>query len=996
MYIEPTQTQPAASQKKSANSAMNKNQDLLTIETRDSPLCKPRYYKAKVDWQRVVLLLLSDDALQTTVQKCHFRMLNVCHETERGFYMDFLKKGLKKKGDLALVTPAKLTKAVLHKWYHNVDTTFNDHINIEYYMTCERGSGRLYVRNNIGYLPMRLEIRHFLCRELYTDIDVVNCHPSMLDQVFKNQFRELNGYVLNREDYFDKLQEHYRPYLEGLAEWRVHGETKEHFKTLLIRILYGGNLISWVMTLMDYGKVQYSEVETYCRDVVGWPEFCTRLKEEVTEMTRQVKEQNKWLADKEAASFAKHSKDGSGYRNEAGSILSFFLAEHERRVLQAMVEFLKKKGFIPKGNYVELCFDGAMVPKDESRPITKATLFDLSQHVQLKTGFSLEFKVKEMDDFQIDQVVEPLRADIEDVVVEAEEERETPVVESDMQAIDLVYDQLKDVIKHSRKKTFFKAPGTNRWVVDDRACRAHVNHYVERTGIRKYNNNGNAVVFAENRNNATKIADGVLERAMINEDDSFYEKLHTTTRGKLCFADGVLDVAKKEFTLWDSEEMRANPVETYIMVERNFRDAFENRFTEYWQAVKDELKAMVLHPIFEDKLPEVMHLLSRAFAGFVADKTWAMFVGNRNCGKGVMEALFLAALGAYVTSINSSNFINGRASGEADKMNAWLMDLEWPRLAISSEMPPHNLELDGNRVKSVSSGGDNQSARANYAHEARKFFIDAMLFLMVNTEGKMNPPDAWETCYKIQSAREFLSEEVLLEKKEAFDELVRDAEIQLASAQKTSNAKAIREAEEALERSMEGRERYFSTRSLQDNDIKQTCRTREDFRNAFVLLLLDYFVDAPVPRNCLDAFRADEYDHVMMVMPTLFSFDKSHTEWRLKSEEVREIWDTYFRYTIQLEKFRVLLKSWGAEDHRTKKVRGGLKGIKFHDAAAKKTGFAELQDSKRSPSEKYRRMYEQGKTSLGECSDLEDEGTERECDTPGDGTPQQAKKRKCL
>eukprot|EP01031_Cornospumella_fuschlensis_P024678 gene24678-29820_t len=886
--------------------------------------------------------------------------------------MDFLKTGLKKKADLALVTSAKLTNVVLHKWYHNVDTTFNDHINIEYYMTCEHKSGRLYVRNNLGYLPMRLEIRHFLCRELYTDIDVVNCHPSMLDQVFKNQFPELRGYVLNREDYFDQLQEHYRPYLGDLAEWRVHGETKEHFKTLLIRILYGGNLISWVMTLMDYGKVQYSEVETYCRDVVGWPEFCTRLKEEVTEMTRQVKEKNPWLAAKEAASYAKYSKDGSSYRNEAGSILSFVLAEHERRVLEAMVEFLKKKGFIPKGNYVELCFDGAMVRKDESRPITKATLYDLSQHVQLKTGFSLEFKVKEMDDFQIDQVVKPLRADIEDVVVEAEEERETPVVESDKQAIDLVYDQLKDVIKHSKKKTFFKAPGTNRWVVDDTACRAHVNHYVEQTGIRKYNNNGNAVVFAENRNNATRIAQGVIERAMINSDDKFYFKLHTTNHGKLCFADGVLNVDKKEFIPWDSEEMRADPVETCIIIERNFRDVFENQDSEYWRAAKEELKAKVLNPIFDDKLPEFMHAMSRGAAGHIEDKTWVEMIGPRNCGKGVMDALFTAALEEYVTSVNSSNYINAKVNGEADKLNAWKLELEFVRIAISSELPPNAAELDGECLKSLNSGGDFQNARGNHVNQ-RRFLTQVMTMIMANRKAPVNPPETYETCYMFQSAKEFLTEDMLTEQNEAYDDIVNNAEKQLVTAQKTQNAKSIQEAEEALQRAREGRERYFSTRSKQDNDIKKTCRTRADFRDAFVLLLLDYFVDAPAPRNCLNPSHADE-------------------KRSCPDDDADAVLNRQVPHGVT---FRALLLTWGAEDHRTKKIRNGLKGIKFHVADAKKMGFAELQDSKLTHSERCRRMNELARTSLGECSDIEDEGTERECDTPGDGTPhQQAKKRR--
>jgi hypothetical protein len=37
----------------------------------------------------------------------------------------------------------------------------------------------------------------------------------------------------------------------------------------------------------------------------------------------------------------------------------------------------------------------------------------------------------------------------------------------------------------------------------------------------------------------------------------------------------------------------------------------------------------------EDKMPSMLHYLSRALAGHVEDKRFSTYLGNRNCGKGV-------------------------------------------------------------------------------------------------------------------------------------------------------------------------------------------------------------------------------------------------------------------------------------------------------------------------------------------------------------------------
>jgi hypothetical protein len=74
-----------------------------------------------------------------------------------------------------------------------------------------------------------------------------------------------------------------------------------------------------------------------------------------------------------------------------------------------------------------------------------------------------------------------------------------------------------------------------------------------------------------------------------------------------------------------------------------------------------EIKQVVFEPMFgEDKMLSMLHFLSRALAGHVEDKRFSTYLGNRNCGKGVLYDLLKCAFECYVDTFELGNLLYTR------------------------------------------------------------------------------------------------------------------------------------------------------------------------------------------------------------------------------------------------------------------------------------------------------------------------------------------------
>ena len=67
--------------------------------------------------------------------------------------------------------------------------------------------GRVYPTKSLSLCSLRREIRHTLAYNSYTDIDVSNCHPEILNQLCIHhniKTKYLNKYVSNRDEILKK------------------------------------------------------------------------------------------------------------------------------------------------------------------------------------------------------------------------------------------------------------------------------------------------------------------------------------------------------------------------------------------------------------------------------------------------------------------------------------------------------------------------------------------------------------------------------------------------------------------------------------------------------------------------------------------------------------------------------------------------------------------------------------------------------------------------
>jgi hypothetical protein len=274
--------------------------------------------------------------------------------------------------------------------------------------------------------------------------------------------------------------------------------------------------------------------------------------------------------------------------------------------------------------------------------------------------------------------------------------------------------------------------------------------------IYKEDAKGNITRFVQNLKPAKSIAEVVMNLAKENPEPEFYDKFHSTTRGKLCFKNGVLDFTRRRFTRWEDIKPEDEVFST-TFINRNYNPIKE-------KAVMEEVVERIFKPLFSDDYETAITMLSRMIAGHVEDKIWALYIGNRNCGKGVLEAYFRSTFGDYITAISSDLFISkGNREGITDvKDMGWLMDCEMRRIAFMSESL-EKVVSDGNKYKAFMSGGDWKKGR-RMRENSRDFKIQASIFDARNGTIKIAPLDALETCVQFTSVKMFKSQQYITTK----------------------------------------------------------------------------------------------------------------------------------------------------------------------------------------------------------------------------------------
>jgi hypothetical protein len=621
----------------------------------------------------------------------------------------------------------------------------------------KEGSGRLFADGN-GIQGLPKKIRGFFLNDTTTDIDMVNAHPTILRylcRIHNISHIQLNMYIEKRD--------------EILAQF----SDRETGKTLFLKATNDENLNK---------KEKNPVFKAYDKEMKEIQKILTKL-----------------TCYKDIVADVPENKIYNWYGSAINRILCFF----ENKILQVILSELNKR-------MIEICspmFDGCMVYGIH----TEELLVSLENAInvafpQLDMKLSLKEHCKDIvmpDDFVIPASIK--------------ENNNVRYAESDNIASEYIYEELKEIFISYKGRLFYKYE--NIWISDSCKIDDIILTKITESNIYKKTDNKD-IPYCQNVKSAKNIRELLYSKIRTyNENQSLYDKFHRTTRGRLCFLDGVLDFKSKRFYTWDFINDKSNNFELYScqQIKRNFKNYFENPDNVAIEKVKNE----IIENMFGDKSDIALHFLSRAIAGEYEDKNWASYLGNRNCGKGVLYDGFKYAFECYVNPFELGNILYHRKTAGMENVDCskklyWTIDLEFVRLAISQEVPDSKTELKANSkiLKKLAGGGDTIVARRNYDRVDTYFTIDTTFLIMGNNSLEVDNEDCNEQRIEFNSVNQFKTLE----------------EINLLIANPS-----VTELE-------------LSRYKVKDIEIKNRCKT-EQYMNAIVYLLFQNYKDYPVSIN---------------------------------------------------------------------------------------------------------------------------------------------------
>jgi hypothetical protein len=405
---------------------------------------------------------------------------------------------------------------------------------------------------------------------------------------------------------------------------------------------------------------------------------------------------------------------------------------------------------------------------------------------------------------------------------ETGETDELDCVSNDNDAGIVMLNALRDILIYQKGQIFYK--NNYVWEYDMNMIESVLINYILMSDLKcppTYSEKDGDVIttqanYCTSLKKAKDVYQVLIHKLKVSENVDIYEKFHTTTKNRLCFEDGVLDFKARKFYRWEEINFEYY---TTTMIRRPFASYFENPDT----TIQKDIHEKVFTNLFGEKTPLAYHFLSRAITANVEDKLWASYLGNRDCGKGVLYDLLKNSFNDYVGTFELGNILCHRQQdiSEVSRKLYWLIDLQFTRIAMSQETPAKNtgLKLMGKMMKKLAGGGDEHVARRNYDRYDTHFKIDSTFMMLGNDELIVDTPDTNQKRIEFSSVVQFKS-------KEQIDKMANDG----------------------IDR------KIINKFKIRDDNIKNLIKT-EEYANAMVMLLFNNWKSTP----CEFSREEDEY-----------------------------------------------------------------------------------------------------------------------------------------
>jgi hypothetical protein len=228
------------------------------------------------------------------------------------------------------------------------------------------GYGRFYVKTGKSYVTISRPVRHFLARDIYADIDIDNCHPVIVEQLFTllvgYESDALKLWNNNRDDIFAEMMR-LNPKL-----------SRDECKKIGFCFLYDGDLA------YNFNKLELpnGHVRDICNKIDS---DITLLISRIQTLLPQIWEDIPTTATKDRTNASKFSR----------------LMQHiERHLALVCIKVATNMGL----EVGDICHDGLLISNDGHVPdssIIEQFISRCTADIQKMTGFEVGLSLKHMD-----------------------------------------------------------------------------------------------------------------------------------------------------------------------------------------------------------------------------------------------------------------------------------------------------------------------------------------------------------------------------------------------------------------------------------------------------------------------------------------------------------------------------------------------------------------------------------------------------------------------
>ena len=597
-----------------------------------------------------------------------------------------------------------------------------------------KGYGRFYPSNYGSLSVMPRHYKHTVYSLLgWRDLDMRSAHPNIVFETFKNNGEILTAYAeyLQNKDQITK----------DLLQWYDDPDNpvleEEDIKYLFNLTTFGGGISTWI------DKIE-NEPWTLLNGIPdpNWKPrkifnhephpFYTRYKKDTETARDKICQANTKLL--EIALESRESKDQEFSRYDVETTtMSLYCSIIENEILYIAYKFLLFKNVMqPRKGGLEM--DGLNVPPPRcgwENVDCEALLVGLNEKVKHDTKIGIKFVWKgykpENIHLTLDQIVrQPL--------TEIELKKEGPNgVKNDMEAAQRVF-ELHPHWVCCENELFVFSPDTGMWDNSTTTHREIIAKHCKDLYVLHEIKDGFKVSNTKSYGNTLTLMDKIppLIRTMC-VNNNWIKSTQYSSLGKILFLNGYYDFHKSRF--YSKEKYGFNPEIVFMAKIHHDFEMLSREDMEYMEDVKQRL---FYNSLGKEVGDYTILQLARGLAGDMM-KRILFGLGATNTGKGVLTTALMLSCGEYIGSFNAENLAYRQTSNDEAQIMRWAMLLRFKRIIISNEIK-NTVELNGNMIKKIASGGDPLIGR-NHGGKETEFITHFLPVVLANDLPNIKPYD---------------------------------------------------------------------------------------------------------------------------------------------------------------------------------------------------------------------------------------------------------------